>query len=842
MRPHASFRRRLVVAARLLALAALAASPIHAQPGADARAAIDRQPVDRLLDGIRAGTYGNVDHLLVLHGDEVLVDERFPRDYVAISRGKRTPIGCGADACTSDAEVHPFNYLHPRFHPWWEGGNVHTLQSVTKSVTATLIGIAQQRGEIAGTGVPLLSFFDKYDLSRVDPRLRQATLADLLTMRSGIEWHESDRPLDSTNTTIQLERSDDWIRFTLAQPMDAAPGTKWVYNSGGSQLMSEVIRRATGMHADAYAERHLFAPLGIRTYHWKRTPTGHPDTEGGLYLAPRDLAKIGQLYLNDGVWNGTRLLPAGWAREATARHVDRISDNPNAPGYGYQWWRYDRRGVPVWAGNGFGGQFLVVLPEQRMVGVINAWNVFGDRVQGTLGPLIDAMLDAAGVPAPQAGNRQGSARSAAPASAPVVFTNVSVIPMDRDTVLADRTVVVANGRITWVGGPRQAPAGATVVDGRGKYLMPGLAEFHAHVPSGAGAVHAHRTLTLYALAGVTTARGMLGAPLHLALRDSIARGQLLGPRLLTSGPSFNGNSVTSPAVAATMVRDQKAAGYDLLKIHPGVPRAAYDSLAGVANALGIPFAGHVPLEVGLEAALAGKYSTIDHLDGVIEAMYAGPQPLTPQQNGFFGLGIVRQLDTTRLESIVRRVRASGVAMVPTQILIDNYANDATGEALTSGPEFRYWLPQQVAAWRTTKNNLLAQGAATAADREAYLALRRRIIKRMYDAGIPFLLGSDAPQLWNVPGFSAHRELASLVAAGLTPYQALRTGTVDVARFLGEEGRSGVVRAGARADLLLLDANPLAAIENSLRIHGVVVNGRWIGAAERARLLEGLAGG
>ena len=440
-----------------------------------------------------------------------------------------------------------------------------------------------------------------------------------------------------------------------------------------------------------------------------------------------------------------------------------------------------------------------------------------------------AILLATGVPA--------VARSQ---QAPVVFTGVSVIPMDREAVVPDQTVIVENGRITYVGGQRSAPAGAATVDARGKFLMPAIAEFHAHVPSGAQAVHAHRTLSLYVLAGVTTARGMLGAPMHLALRDSIAAGRLLGPRLLTSGPSFNNNSATSPATTAAMVRAQKAAGYDLLKIHPGVPRAAFDSLAAVANALRIPFAGHVPLEVGLDAALTSKFSTIDHLDGVVEAMYAGPQPLTPQVNGFFGLGIMRQLDQSRFATIVERIKASGVAMVPTQILVDNYANDATGDELTSLPEFQYWVPQQVAAWRTSKNNYLAQPPVSREQRQEFITMRRRLIKALYDAGVPFLLGSDAPQLWNVPGFSAHRELGALVAAGLTPYQALRTGTVDVAKFMGEEGRSGVVRVGARADLLLLDANPLDGIANSLRINGVVVNGRWIGPAERERMLAALA--
>ena len=430
-----------------------------------------------------------------------------------------------------------------------------------------------------------------------------------------------------------------------------------------------------------------------------------------------------------------------------------------------------------------------------------------------------------------------TAASAPAQQGTVAFTGVSVIPMDREEVLQNQTVIVENGRISYVGGPRVPPSGATVVDGRGKFLMPGIAEFHAHVPN--AGVNARRALTLYALAGVTTARGMLGAPMHLALRDSIRNGQLFGPRLLTSGPSFNANTVSSPAVAIAMVTDQKNAGYDLLKIHPGVPRVAFDSLAATANRLRIPFSGHVPLEVGLDVALTSKYSTIDHLDGFLEAMYNGSQPLTPPVNGFFGLGIVRQLDQSRFQSIVNRVKASGVAMVPTQILMDNYTNDLTGAQLTSSEEFKYWIPQQVAQWRGVKDTLIAQAQVSREQRQEFTALRRRFLKALYDAGVPFLLGSDAPQFWNVPGFSAHRELAALVAAGLTPYQALRTGTVDVAKFLGEEGRSGVVRQGARADLLLVDGNPLQDVANSLRISGVVVNGRWIGPDERGLMLQAL---
>ncbi len=189
---------------------------------------------------------------------------------------------------------------------------------------------------------------------------------------------------------MQLERSDDWIQFTLDQPSDAAPGEKWVYNSGGSHLMSGIIKKATGSFIDAYAEAHLFGPLGIDDYHWKKTPKGFPDTEGGLYLEAEQLAKIGYLYLQGGLWDGQQILDMDFVTGATTRQVERV----NAPGwgYGYQWWRLDRNGVEVWAGLGFGGQFLLVLPEHDLIGVVNSWNLF-DRPQASiLGAFLTALI------------------------------------------------------------------------------------------------------------------------------------------------------------------------------------------------------------------------------------------------------------------------------------------------------------------------------------------------------------------------------------------------------------------------------------------------------------------
>ena len=369
-------RSAVFVAIGLLA----AATAGLATQAPDGLSALDRD--------IRAGAYGNVDALYVIRDGRVIADHRYARDYREISRGRTGPIGCGF-GCTDPAWMHQFNYFHPDWHPYYQGRAVHSLQSVTKSVAATVIGIAMLRGEIQKLDIPFLTFFKDRDLSKVDARLHRATLEDVLTMRSGIEWHEQDRPLDATNTTVQLEAAKDWIQFTLAQPMDADPGTKWAYNSGGSMLLSGIIRLATGKFIDEYSNEHLFGPLGIRDVYWKRTPTGHPDTEGGLYLSASDLAKIGQLYLADGVWEGKRILPAGFVQRATTRHVTGVA---GAFDYGYQWWITRRGEADVWAGRGFGGQLLIVIPARRTVAVVHAWNVFGTPARNIFGPLLDALV------------------------------------------------------------------------------------------------------------------------------------------------------------------------------------------------------------------------------------------------------------------------------------------------------------------------------------------------------------------------------------------------------------------------------------------------------------------
>ncbi|MGH7537546.1 MAG: amidohydrolase family protein, partial [Gemmatimonadales bacterium] len=278
----------------------------------------------------------------------------------------------------------------------------------------------------------------------------------------------------------------------------------------------------------------------------------------------------------------------------------------------------------------------------------------------------------------------------------VAFTHVAVIPMDRERVLEDQTVVVRDGRIAELGpaGTTPVPAGALRVDGRGKYLIPGLAEMHAHVPSPQaeaqlGAGFTEHVLFLYLANGVTTIRGMLGHPAHLALRERMARGDLLGPTLYTSGPSFNGNSAPDPETARRMVREQQAAGYDFLKIHPGLSRETFDALAKTADSVGIRFAGHVPAAVGLERALAARYASIDHLDGYVEQLAGwapGGEPI-----GFFGFAVVDRADTSRarIAEVARRTREAGVWTVATQALLDGFVGSEDPAAMGRRPEMRY---------------------------------------------------------------------------------------------------------------------------------------------------------
>jgi len=415
------------------------------------------------------------------------------------------------------------------------------------------------------------------------------------------------------------------------------------------------------------------------------------------------------------------------------------------------------------------------------------------------------------------------------------ITNVTVIPMDGERTLANQTVIVRGQRIAELGPSDRlkAPSGARVIDGRGKFLMPGLAEMHGHIPPGQGATDANITkvLAYYALNGVTFVRGMLGDPKHLPYRDQANRGEILSPTIITTGPSLNGQSLPTVEAAIKAVTDQKAAGYDLMKIHPGITRPVYDSMAATARKLGIRFAGHVPLAVGISDALAQGQWTIDHVDGYIEGL--APAGAESQ---FFAFNLVGQADLSKLPALVAATKRAGAWIVPTQSLFESMLGGKSVDELAAMPEMKYWPAATVNQWKQAASNTRQQLGVTPETSKKYIELRRTVMQALYKGGVPFLLGSDAPQWWNVPGFSVLREMEAMAKAGFTPYQILESGSRNVAKYVNQESEFGTVTAGKRADLVLLNANPLTNVSNWAERAGVMVRGKYYDAAEIERRL------
>lgn len=426
-----------------------------------------------------------------------------------------------------------------------------------------------------------------------------------------------------------------------------------------------------------------------------------------------------------------------------------------------------------------------------------------------------------------------------------VFTNVAVLPMTSETVLSGQTVVVAGEAIREVGpaGEVETPEGATVVDGTGRYLMPGLAEMHAHVPPGANPPRdaVEDILFLYVANGITTIRGMLGSAYQLPLADELERGEVLGPTFYVGAPSINGGSAPTPADAERMVRAHKEAGYDLQKIHPGVSRETWDRMVEVAVEEGLTWGGHVPADVGLVHAMETGISTVDHLDGYVQAI-ASDDVQAQVGAGTIRLGgLARGVDEEKLAEIVQMTIDRNVYVVPTMYLWENLYGAPDVDAMLAQPEMKYVSARQHAAWRRQAGG---GPRGTPEEVEAYLELRKRILKALSDAGAGILMGTDSPQLFNVPGFALHREIEVMSEAGMSNYEVLRSGTVAVGEYvadhLGLDGSFGTVAAGQRADLVLLNANPLDDLANLMNRAGVMVRGRWIDGDEIEAGLAALA--
>ena len=417
------------------------------------------------------------------------------------------------------------------------------------------------------------------------------------------------------------------------------------------------------------------------------------------------------------------------------------------------------------------------------------------------------------------------ASGAVPFAADTVIRNARVLTMLDGPEYRQMDLVVRDGVFV-----NETPAAnATVIDANGKFVIPGLTEMHAHVPfvrfDQGGERYREDVLFLWVANGVTLARGMMGHPSHLELRAALEANEVLGPRLITSGPSFSGRDRTV-AAASGRVREQKAAGYDLLKIHPGLPPEVFHAVASTANDEGIEFSGHVTGSVGLIASLEAGQRTIDHLDGFVETL-VDPTRLSNRNPSWFGADLAYDVDEERVEATLDALLESGAALVPTETLLENVAGSL--EELQSRDEYAYLPPilrrQYSGSVRGSANLFTPNSAKT------FLDLRKRLIGAAFRAGVPVLLGSDSPQIFNVPGFSVHHELQAMAEAGLTPFEAIASGTTAPAQFYGQNHLWGSIAPGRSADLIVLRNDPLADIGNTRSIDAVMVRGRYLSREE-----------
>ena len=426
-------------------------------------------------------------------------------------------------------------------------------------------------------------------------------------------------------------------------------------------------------------------------------------------------------------------------------------------------------------------------------------------------------------------------------SQPLVIKDVHVLTMETDRILENQTVVIENGLIQWIGPDNESsyPDNSTVVEGN-YYVMPGLAEMHAHIPSSnQGREAMENTLVLYLTQGLTTIRGMLGDPAHLELRDQAENSDFLSPRILTSGPSFNGNSASDPETSRQMVRDQAEAGYDLMKLHPGIILESFNALAEEANKQGIEFSGHISEGIGLERSLEAGQKTIEHLDKYMEFL-TGDAEKESSSVIYFGYEETPRVDLSLIDEAARITNEADAWVVPTNTLLENVFNpELTVEEMQNWPGMEYLSEDLVNGWinfvRSNRNN--PDYDETQA--REYLDIRKQLTVALHEHGSRLLLGADAPQIFNPPGFAAHRELEVLVDYGLSAYEAIQTGTINVGRYLGEENTVGKVAEGYRADLILLDRNPLNSIPLQDYIQGVIYRGNYLDKADLDELLEGL---
>ena len=395
----------------------------------------------------------------------------------------------------------------------------------------------------------------------------------------------------------------------------------------------------------------------------------------------------------------------------------------------------------------------------------------------------------------------------------VAFLNVNVVPMDKEGVLEKQTVIVTNGRISEIGaaGKTKVPKGALRVEGKGRYLMPGLVDMHAHL-------YSQHELPLYLANGVTTVFNLNGRPANLIWRDEIVQGKLAGPTIYSCGPTIR--TAQKAEEARRLVEEQSKAGYEAIKIYNGVSKEAYDVIIAEARKRKMLTIGHIPREPGFESVLkAGQ--AIAHAEEYVYTTFKNNTD-----------------DESRIPEIAAATRDAGVQVILTFVAYDHIIKQVESlPALLATPEMKYLAPWVRESWGIDVNPYKARLGTQGAALTKSLAFQKKLAKELHRVGVRIMTGTDAMNPGVVPGYSEHEELRHLIELGFTPFEAIRAATRYPAEFLTQTGEFGTVAVGKRADLLLLDGNPLQDITRIARPLGVMARGRWMPQAELQRMLD-----
>lgn len=412
---------------------------------------------------------------------------------------------------------------------------------------------------------------------------------------------------------------------------------------------------------------------------------------------------------------------------------------------------------------------------------------------------------------------------APPRDAVYAIIDVNVIPMDRERVLAHQVVIVRGDRIAAMGLPGvvRVPSGAIRIDGRGRSLIPGLFDMHVHVED-------TTDLLLFLAKGFTTVRNLEGRPEHLEWRRLIRAGKLLGPDLFTSGPFTNLPQIATPEDARRTVLAQKAAGYDEIKIHGSLPAETYDTLCAVARRAGIPIVGHAVRNLPFGAMVRCPQVEISHAE---EFIY-----------GYFAYD-VSDSSAQRIPQAADSVRRAGMQVTATLVTYRRILAQVENlDSLMAVTPIRYVRPGELVTWQKENNRYVRNWAAADLPKlRARWRFQVELVRALVRAGVPVMVGSDAIGPMWVPGWASQEELRIFVNdVGMSPYEALRAATSVPAGFLGEANEVGTIAPGKRADLVLLEGNPLVDIRQTERILGVMVRGRWLTQSKIAERLDAVA--